>query len=335
VGTLQTQDYVSRLDEPVIERHNLVLGEEFHREYERRIAHLREILHEEGLDGVIVSDRRYNPENPTSMTTHAYARYLSNMTLYGGGGGGGHHANRSNPIVVASRHRDPIMVLPPGLRNTWPSYARHRSWIVDVKCSGENRVFQSQGDFPSNSGVIEFEDIASAIRESGLEKGRIGVAGNWPQMERTYAAFPSAEFVPVVQKTPDGKSRDLLKPLIISNSPWGIARLEKAQVAANAAIAALRSAAKAGASVREAGIEAKAAGLRAGAHEISVDGSVIAEPWTFAWYDTAPDHLRFEPGKLYTIEIAYCMVDGHCVQTAGCSRSASPSRKCAVCTRRP
>jgi Xaa-Pro aminopeptidase len=107
----------------------------------------------------------------------------------------------------------------------------------------------------------------------------------------------------------------MLRPLVGSNSEWEIARLERAQVAANAAVDALRRAAKGGASVREAGVEAKIAGLRAGAEEISVDGSIIAEPWTFAWYNTAPASLRFEPGKLYLVEIAYCMVEGLSVQT--------------------
>jgi Xaa-Pro aminopeptidase len=134
-------------------------------------------------------------------------------------------------------------------------------------------------------------------------------------MEETYAAFPNATFSAVVRKTADGASRDILAPLILSNSEWEIGRLAKAQRAANAATAALRKAALGGATIREAGVEARVAAIRSGVDEIDISGSVIAEPWTFASYDWAPEGLRFEPGKLYTIEIGYSMVDGLCVQT--------------------
>ncbi|HEY3737631.1 MAG TPA: M24 family metallopeptidase [Jatrophihabitans sp.] len=299
----------------VISAHNELLSEPDHLEYERRIERLREILDKESLDGVIVSDRRYDPDNPPAMTAPPYARYLSNMTLYGGGGGAAVWAHRANPLVVASRSADPVLVLPPGLRNSWVSYARHRSWIVDVKCAGENRVWASNHDFPSNSGVISPDDIAEAIEQSGLSRGRIGISGNWPDMHAIADRFPGAEFVPVIQPTQNGRRRDVLEPLIGANSEWEIARLERAQIAANVAIEALRTAAKGGATVREAGREGRLAAIRAGADELSVDGSVIAEPWTFAAYDLAPESLTFERGKLYLIEIAYCMVDGYSVQT--------------------
>jgi Xaa-Pro aminopeptidase len=117
-------------------------------------------------------------------------------------------------------------------------------------------------------------------------------------------------------KDANGRTKDILEPLIGSNSPWEIKKLERAHAATAAILRKFIDCARAGATIREAGREAELAGTRLGGESIIFQGSVYTIPFTYSPWAHAPEGAPFEKGALYEMEVGRCEVDGYAAQSA-------------------
>ena len=160
-------------------------------EYERLIAHLREIMGEHGFIGVVASDEGCVPQPP-------YSRFLS----------GFHIPSELHPfstVMVVPLEGEPALVLPPGIRRSFVELARARSWVanvVDAYVDDPAWELENRWGFVGNHVA---RGIESALRVAGLTSGRIGQVGTWSGIDATKAQLPDVEFVATRVATPAGK----------------------------------------------------------------------------------------------------------------------------------
>jgi Xaa-Pro aminopeptidase len=285
-------------------------------ERERRLKRLRELMRGLGFDGIIASDVN---SSPLGYTLPRYCRYISAFHIIGGA------SQPRQPVVIVPLEGEPTLVVPPGMVGSWATLAQRASWISNVVSSYSD---EPGWELRTRWGLVAdlAADVTHVLEKSGLERGRIGVAGTWAGIDDTKAALPNARFEPTLVLDDEGRPRDLLGPLIGANSPWEIRKLELAQVAANLTVNAFIDAARAGATIRETAVEAKVAAMRAGVENIMLMGSVGVEPWAFwDWGHAAPDD-PFKQGKMYCLEVAQCVVDGYLVQVARSFVAGPPSK---------
>lgn len=278
-------------------------------EYERRVAKLRQIMREHGFDAIVASDYSEPLHGDAYLATPHYTRYLSGFHIIGYGSG------PRNALVIVPLSGDPTLVVPPGILRGWANLARAGSWITKVVSSySEDPAWELR----SRWGLVtdQASDVAQALKASGLDRGRIGVSGTWTGFEETKAQLPNAHFESTVAKDASGRMKDLLEPLIGSNSPWEIKLLERAEAAAETTVNKFIELANAGATIQEATLEARIAGMRDGAEDIHFVGSVGVDPWTWGNWSHAAPGAQFRKGVIYSMELARCTVDGYTVQKA-------------------
>lgn len=278
-------------------------------EFEGRVSRLKGLLKDHGFDGVVISDYAIGQPGMAWIPNSSYVRFLS-----------GFHVPASpasfNAIIVVPAEGDPILVVPPGIRNSFRNIARAQTWIEKVV--GYYDDSDERTGPPTRWGMIGSQgpDVADALRDAGLAQGRIGVAGTWIGIDETKAALPEAIFAPTVVSNDSGGTADFLAQLMSGSSPAEVKRLEAAHAAADAAVRRFIEAALSGATRREAHVEGQIAGLRAGASEVVLFGSVLPDPWAFWDLRMAPPDEPFQEGKLYFVENAHTPVDGYSIETA-------------------
>jgi Xaa-Pro aminopeptidase len=289
-------------------------------EYEERVERLRAIMGEHGFDGMVLSDYVIGQPMMAWIPNSSYVRYLSGFHIPGSPGS-------LNPIMVVPREGEPTLVVPPGIRAGFAHVARATSWVPNI-ISGYDENGPASGP-ASRWGLLnaQGEDVARALRESGLAQGRVGVAGSWAGYDRTVAALPGLAFEPTCTTGANGLPQDLLTPLMRGSSPAAIERLEATHAAADAAVNRYLEVALTGATYREAIAEGKAAGLRAGADEVVLFGTVSAEPWAFWDLRMADPDAHFEDGKLYFVEVAHAPVEGFSIETARSFVPGTPNER--------
>jgi Xaa-Pro aminopeptidase len=271
-------------------------------EYERRIAHAREIMRARGFDAIVAADVNIAPQP-------SYGRYLAGFFIPA-------YAGPVNVIAIVPLEGEPVVVVPPGLRRSFVNIATARSWIKTI-LEG-TYVDDFAWEVRTRWGVMARDlgsPVAEALRALGLESARIAVAGTWAGIEETKAQLGGATFEPTLLTDSNKGQEDLLEALIAGNSAWEITKLELAQAAADSVVTEYISAAQAGATLREARLAAEAAAYNAGADDVLLFGTIGADPWAF-WDMSVTADDRFLEGKMYFVEIARCTFSGLSVQTA-------------------
>lgn len=277
--------------------------------YEDRVERLRNLMRDNNLDGVVASGASDMP--PGIMwwnLNRTYARYLSGFEIR-------NSPSMLNAIVIVPLEGDLTLVVPPGIRESFVHLARATTWIDNIVASYDpNPETQPRKRW----GLIseQGEDVAHALRASGLEAARIGVSGTWSGSDRTRDLLPNATFVPTVVTDEPGPSRDILAPLVTGSTPEEVARLERAHAAADAAVQKYIEVACTGTTFREAWVEGQVAGLRAGASEVVLFGSMSVDPWAFWDLGGADPNEHFREGRIYFTEMAHGAVDGYTIQKA-------------------
>lgn len=277
--------------------------------YDERIERLRGLMREHGLDGVVASGSSGLPPGPMWWNLgRSYTRYLSGFEIR-------NSPSLLNAVVVVPLEGEPALVVPPGVRGSFMVQARATSWIENIISSYDPDAAVQ----PSTRwGLIsdQGEDVAQALRTTGLARARVGLSGTWAGIERTRELMADVEFVPTVATDDGGRPQDILAPLMAGNTPEEVERLVQTHAAADAAVRRYIEVACTGSTYRDALVESQVAGLRAGAHEIVMYGSMSVDPWSFWDLAGADPNERFREGKLYFAESAHGSVDGYTIQTA-------------------
>src|ERR1700685_2248448 len=94
-------------------------------EYEARVGRLRELMDDYGFDGMVISDYVVGQPMMSWIPNSSYVRHLSGFHIPGSPGA-------LNAIIVVSRTGDPILVVPPGIRNGFSHVAQATSWVPKV-----------------------------------------------------------------------------------------------------------------------------------------------------------------------------------------------------------
>jgi Xaa-Pro aminopeptidase len=289
-------------------------------EFERRIAGARELMQQHGLDAIIATDdHSIHGLSPTSPKRQPpYARFFSNFHIPSE-----LHPHGTTAIVPLSG--EPVLLLPPGIRRSYVQLAQTRSWIsniVDLYRDDPEWEIQTRWGWMATDVVPAGVE---ALRSLGLERGRIGVAGQWPEFEPFVAALPKAEFVPTLASDESGGLVDLLEPLVASNSPWAIEQIETAHRAGDAMTSAFIDTALTGGSARDARANAQAAGIKAGADDMIMFGSIGVTPWTY-WDWSLPVDEEFQRDRLYFFQVAISATKGYEIQSARSFVVGTPSQ---------
>ena len=267
-----------------------------------------------GLDAVVVGS---GPPQVTSSSisvgSHGrfaaprYHRYFSGVHIWG--------AESFSPqpgVVVLPLDGEPALVVRSGTLCTWVRLARAHSWIHNVVGTYRD---DPEWESASNWGLSSPElpaDVAGALRDLGLERARIGVAGSWPGIEQTLASLPGVRVQPTLT-IDDGNPRDLLEPLLATNSAWEIGRLERAQAIADEAMTAFMEAASDGALIDHAVGEARSRAIREGSEDTIFEITCGLDDWALWVYPNQPRDAAFRTGDLITLGLM-SSYDGYWVQ---------------------
>jgi Xaa-Pro aminopeptidase len=279
-------------------------------EYHRRLGAVRTLMANNRLDAIVATDDHrvlgLAPGAPKPQPP--YARYLSNFHIPSQ-----LHPHRTS--VVVPLDGQPVLVVPPGIRRSFVELALAHSWIEAVS---DTYVPDPEWEARTRWGWLGGDlakGIADALRTSGLERARIGIAGDQADFDSLRTELPEAAFVDTLTKAPDGTTTDALAPLLASNSQWEVDKLTTAHAGADAMKREFIKAARAGGAVREARAAAQAAGTRAGVDEMIMFGSVGVDPFTY-WDWSFPVEDHFQAGRLYFFQAAVASAGGYEVQSA-------------------
>ena len=278
-------------------------------ERDRRIAAARSLMERHGFDALVVSDF---PEAPQP----AYARYLSGFNLSPAIGAVNH-------VVVIPRAGEPTLAVPPGQKRSFAHLAHARSWLDNVSTT---YIDDPEWELKTRWGHLatDLSDaVVEALRSTGVDSGRIGLAGTFAGLDNVRTRLPNATFEPTIRPADDGPE-DLLVELIWTTSSWEAGRLELAQRAADEATRAYVRVARAGGSPREAYVEAEVAAKREGVDDLTLYGSAGVGPWAF-WDLAHPASGSFAPDHVYFIEVAMAGWSGFGVQSGRSFVLAEPT----------
>jgi Xaa-Pro aminopeptidase len=262
-------------------------------EYKGRIERLRRVMREADFDAVIIGG-----------SGGRYSSYLAGFDIAGTGSMDGEsRSDFSNVVLVVPISGDPRLVVPAGFLRSHIAAARLRSWFPIV-----TSTYSEDPDWELKTywGLYSPElanDVAGAIRASGLKAGRIGIIGQWPGMEETKSQFPQARFAPGVAKDANGAERDLVDLISESVTSWELAKLRDAQAAGDEGLRTFMHAAVDGALYRDVVHAAISACERTctEAHAF-IAVSAPGRPWIGSLSGTFPPDSRFRKGDLVSVE---------------------------------
>ncbi|MDQ6527378.1 M24 family metallopeptidase [Nocardioides sp. LHD-245] len=149
-------------------------------EYEARIEAVRANMRQRGLDAVVVGDHPYGLEDG-----FRYSAYLSGFGL---------KWPLYHSIVVVPVEGQVTLVVSPGPGGGVAAKAAERTWITNIVSTVATTAEEKARTFFGLLGAAYDEDVVAALRQSGLERGRIGTIGAWPGIEATREALPQARF---------------------------------------------------------------------------------------------------------------------------------------------
>lgn len=258
-------------------------------EYQARIIRAQDNMRDRGFDALVVA-------SPSATWHKAYTLYFT----------GFQSGYRWPDVVLIPQSGDVTLVVNSGMLRSVTLSARVKSWVPNlVSTYREDRVWETETNFGLHSDEMK-DDIVQAIRDAGLAASRIGLVGEWPNMEQTIKQLPNARFEPADQ---------LLEEMTTTYSAWEIAKIEQAQRGVDAAIAAYMNTAKPGVLHRDAVLEAIYVGGKQGA-DVFMATAITApgEPWLFGLSGLESETARFKKGDLITGEFIG-IVKGYSTQT--------------------
>jgi len=239
----------------------------------RRFTAARSAMGSFELDGLVCGD------SGEWLLPTGNARYFSNFTI------GNMPGALGGSVAVLPADGEPILVVPYGPQDCFRDWAQTSAWIPTV--------LSSPPEDPSGPLV---PSVADAIRQAGLSRARIGIAGTFPGIKSLTEAFPSAEFVSTAAGNPG--ERDVVEQIRSVKSDWEVHHLRNAQTAAEAGMASFFDEVHPEVRLAEAVAVANLAAVRAGAEASRVILSA-GTPWL--WWHVQSER-RFQAGDLVSLE---------------------------------
>jgi Xaa-Pro dipeptidase len=284
-------------------------------EYGRRYAAVRRIMEEAGLDAVVIgSGPPLLTSSSISVGSHGrfaaprYHRYFSGFHIWGA------ESFAAQPVVVVlPLSGEPCLVVRAGTLRTWTRLGRAHTWIERVV-----GTYRDDPDWESrtNWGLSSPElpcDVAAVLIELGLERSRVGVTGSWPGMDQTWASLPGVAVEPTLSLGADGNPVDLLEPLLATNSPWELERLERAQAIADQAMLGFMQEAADGTPIDHAVALARYRAIRDGSEDTILEITCGLDEWALWVYPNQPRSAVFRTGDLVTLGLMNSY-DGYWIQ---------------------
>ena len=170
--------------------------------------------------------------------------------------------------------------------------------------------------------------MIATIKATGLDRATVGVCGQFPDIDKVFAALPQATFPIVGQGGIAHRAeiaRDFLQELRAQKSEWELRRLASAREVAGVAAAAFTEAARPGESLHKAVADAKYAASMSGYEDPTVYSVYVGggqDPWAFA--EDGGGDRTFEAGELVSYEMN-TRVNGYFCQYPGCFTVGEPS----------
>lgn len=284
-------------------------------EYRRRLSAARSVMEDEGLDALVVgsgppqlSSTEITVGSHGRFAAPRYHRYFSGFHIWGA------ESFAPQPVVVVlPLDGEPALVVRAGTLRSWLALGRAHSWIEEVVATYRN---DPEWERTTNWGLSSPElpaDVAQVLEQRGLARARVGVTGSWPGLEETAALLPEARFEPTVRSENGGAPRDLLEPLLATNSRWEIGRLERAQAIADEAMEAYMRTAAEGATIDQAVAEARYRALRAGSEDTIMEVTCGLDEWALWVAPSQPRDARFRRGDVVTCGLMNSF-DGYWIQ---------------------
>lgn len=284
-------------------------------EYRRRFEAARGVMAANGLEALVIGSGPPQVQaTGISVGSHGrfaaprYHRYFSGLHIWG--------AESFSPqpvVVVLPLDGEPTLVVRAGTLRTWLALGRAHSWIENVVGSyRDDPAWESATNWGLSSPELP-ADVATALRESGLADGRIGLTGSWPGIEATLAALPGARFEPTLRIGDDGVPLDLLEPLLATNSRWEIGRLERAQAIADDAMRTFMEVVADGVSIDRAVAEVRYRTLLGGSEDTILEVTCGLDEWALWVAPNQPRNARYRSGDLVTLGLMNSY-DGYWIQ---------------------
>lgn len=245
-------------------------------EYTARIEKIRWLVEAEGLEGLVVHGNRAD---------RAAVRYVSNFEDFYGG----------DTVVVVPLASE-VGLATNAIMHSEPMHSGiQETWIRDVRCAPHPRTIVT----PTTTVLDHAEDL---LRERGLERGTIAVAGE-------YAQDVSAA---LQQRLPQARFRRDAKIL-----PWAmaikseaeIAVLRRAARAADAGLTAVMEGAREGVSEHELSALANAAMFACGAEETAFPIALVSGARA-GFKHMPPRDRALEPGDWLYVDLG-CRIQGY------------------------
>ncbi len=260
-------------------------------EYERRLVAVRAAMSRAGFDAIVAVD------SGDWLPPTGNARYLSNFNI-------GNMVNvMSGVAVVVPLREEPTLVVPRGPLGCFAEWARATAWIARIQSS------------PTTGGPLGQAldgDVVIALKESGLERARIGLCGAFPGSSDLASQLPFADIAPAVDVDGGGTARDLMDRVRRVKSPWEIERLRQAQRCTDVAITTFMRGVEPGRRHTACAAEADAASIEAGAEQALTIMNCGTDPWMW-WH--IQGGRRFSAHNVVSLE-TNARVDGYVAQIA-------------------
>lgn len=258
-------------------------------EADRRLARVRALMEAEGYDAIISGD------SGDWLPPTGNVRYLSNFTV-------GNMVNVvGGTVIVVPLMEPPTLVVPQGPMGGFADWARATAWV--------DRVQSDPAGSLSGSLLV---DVVTAVKESGLEYGRIGIAGKFEGSDGLASLLPHAEIVDAVIADGAGLPRNLIERVRRVKSPWEIERLRSAQRCADIAMRMFMQGVRVGRRHVEAAADADNAAIQSGAERALTIMNSGNSPWM--WWHVQGDR-RFVRNSIVSLE-TNANVNGYSAQLA-------------------
>ena len=245
-------------------------------EYRARIEAIRRLMRGEGLDGLVVHGNRAD---------RAATRYLSNFEDYYGG----------DTLVIVPLTGD-VGLATNAIMHGEPMHSGiQETWIPDARCAPHPRTVVI-------STTSVFDHAEDLLRERGLERGRLGVAGEyaWDVLTVLQQRVPQARFAREAKVLPRAMS---LK------SEAEIQILRKAARAADAALTAVMEGAREGVSEFALSALANAAMFTCGAEETAFPIALASGPRA-GFKHVPPQDRTLQAGDWLYVDLG-CRIQGY------------------------
>ena len=245
-------------------------------EYRARIDTIRHIVRGEGLDGLVVHGNRAD---------RAAIRYLSNFEDFYGG----------DTLLVVPLAGEPGLATNAIMHGEPMHSGIQETWIPDARCAPHPRTVVT----PLTSIFDHAEDL---LRERGLERGRVGIAGEyaWDVLTVLQQRFPHARFA---------REAKILPRAMSIKSEAEIHVLRTAARAADAALTAVMEGTREGVSEYELSAMANAAMFGRGAEETAFPIALASGPRA-GFKHVPPQDRRLKAGDWLYVDLG-CRIHGY------------------------